>query len=65
MPIVFNEPLSLLQRLAENIEYSELLEKADNSDDPIERIEVCVFKVILGFSFFFKFIIIKINNVLI
>lgn len=39
MPIVFNEPLSLLQRLTENVEYSYLLEKANNSEDPVNRME--------------------------
>ncbi|XP_015913961.1 oxysterol-binding protein-related protein 1 [Parasteatoda tepidariorum] len=39
MPIVFNEPISFLQRLAENMEYSDLLEKANNSDSPVERME--------------------------
>lgn len=40
MPIVFNEPLSFLQRVTENGEYMDLLELADASDDPIERMEV-------------------------
>ncbi|XP_055935994.1 oxysterol-binding protein-related protein 1-like [Argiope bruennichi] len=39
MPVVFNEPLSFLQRLCENIEYFELLEKANTSDDPLKRME--------------------------
>lgn len=42
MPIVFNEPLSLLQRVSENVEYSHLLEKASNSDDPVKRMEVSI-----------------------
>ena len=40
MPVVFNEPLSFLQRITENVEYVQLLDKADECDDPIERIEV-------------------------
>ncbi|KAG8184696.1 hypothetical protein JTE90_013087 [Oedothorax gibbosus] len=39
MPVVFNEPLSFLQRLSENIEYCSLLEKANNADDPVKRME--------------------------
>lgn len=40
MPITFNEPLSFLQRLAEYMEYSYLLQLASNSEDPVERQEV-------------------------
>jgi hypothetical protein len=42
MPIVFNEPLSFLQRLAEHMEYVELVQAAAVNDDPVKRIEVCV-----------------------
>ncbi|XP_034750192.1 oxysterol-binding protein-related protein 7-like isoform X1 [Etheostoma cragini] len=37
MPIALNEPLSLLQRLSEELEYSELLDIANRTDDPYER----------------------------
>ncbi|XP_004562928.1 oxysterol-binding protein-related protein 6 isoform X3 [Maylandia zebra] len=37
MPVALNEPLSLLQRLSEELEYSELLDIASNIDDPYER----------------------------
>lgn len=40
MPVVFNEPLSFLQRIAENGEYVHILESADLCDDPLERMEV-------------------------
>uniref|UniRef100_A0A1E1X3D1 Oxysterol-binding protein n=1 Tax=Amblyomma aureolatum TaxID=187763 RepID=A0A1E1X3D1_9ACAR len=40
MPVVFNEPLSFLQRISENMEYSELLVQADEAADPIDRIEL-------------------------
>ncbi|VDM38728.1 unnamed protein product [Toxocara canis] len=43
IPIVFNEPLSFLQRLAEYMEYYELLKTADQCDDEIERFEVTNF----------------------
>ncbi|XP_012941029.1 oxysterol-binding protein-related protein 2 [Aplysia californica] len=39
MPVVFNEPLSFIQRLAEYMEYAPLLDKAVKCDDPVERLE--------------------------
>lgn len=42
MPVVFNEPLTFLQRMAESMGYSKLLQLADQSADPIERMEVKV-----------------------
>ncbi|CAG7833560.1 unnamed protein product [Allacma fusca] len=42
MPVKFNEPLSFLQRIAESLEYSELLSEANLSrtQNPIDRLEV-------------------------
>ncbi|XP_064598083.1 oxysterol-binding protein-related protein 6-like isoform X2 [Liolophura sinensis] len=37
MPVTLNEPLNVLQRLCEELEYSELLDKAAEHDDPYER----------------------------
>ncbi|KAM9843267.1 oxysterol-binding protein-related protein 7-like isoform 2-T3 [Aulostomus maculatus] len=37
MPVALNEPLSLLQRLSEELEYAELLDVANHTDDPYER----------------------------
>ncbi|XP_069107379.1 oxysterol-binding protein-related protein 6-like [Argopecten irradians] len=37
MPVTLNEPLSMLQRLCEELEYSELVDKAVDIDDPYER----------------------------
>nr|XP_035955044.1 oxysterol-binding protein-related protein 6 isoform X8 [Halichoerus grypus] len=37
MPVELNEPLNTLQHLCEEIEYSELLDKASETDDPYER----------------------------
>ncbi|XP_053124358.1 oxysterol-binding protein-related protein 6 isoform X6 [Hemicordylus capensis] len=37
MPVELNEPLNTLQHLCEELEYSELLDKAADSDDPYER----------------------------
>ncbi|XP_071499105.1 oxysterol-binding protein-related protein 6-like [Diadema antillarum] len=38
MPVALNEPLSMLQVLCEELEYSELLDKAAEVDDPFKRI---------------------------
>lgn len=38
MPVSANEPMSLLQRAAEVLEYSNLLDQATQSKDPIERL---------------------------
>lgn len=40
IPVVFNEPLSFLQRMAEIFEYTNYLNIADQCDDVIERMEV-------------------------
>ncbi|XP_044038624.1 oxysterol-binding protein-related protein 6-like isoform X2 [Siniperca chuatsi] len=46
MPVALNEPVSLLQRLSEELEYSELLDIANNIDDPYERmVYVAVFSI--------------------
>ncbi|XP_041634238.1 oxysterol-binding protein-related protein 7-like isoform X2 [Cheilinus undulatus] len=37
MPVALNEPVSLLQRLSEELEYTELLDIANHIDDPFER----------------------------
>lgn len=37
MPVQLNEPLNTLQRLCEELEYSELLDRAANTQDPFER----------------------------
>lgn len=39
MPVVFNEPLTFLQRMTEYMEYARLLRMAAEQDDPIERIK--------------------------
>lgn len=46
MPVVFNEPLTMLQRACEGLQYSRYLVLADSSEDPVERMEfVCAFIV--------------------
>ena len=39
MPIVWNEPVSFLQRFTENVLYSYLLDRADECTDPIMRMQ--------------------------
>ena len=39
MPVTLNEPLSTLQRLCEELEYSEPLEKAVKGETPLERLQ--------------------------
>ena len=46
MPVTMNEPLSALQRLCEELQYAELLNKANEMDDPYDRmIQVAAFAV--------------------
>lgn len=40
MPIVFNEPLSFLQRISEYMEHTYLIYKACAESDSIERMQV-------------------------
>ncbi|KAI0036658.1 Oxysterol-binding protein-domain-containing protein [Vararia minispora EC-137] len=37
LPVTFNEPLTLLQRAAEEVEYYDLLTQAARAEDPVER----------------------------
>lgn len=39
MPVIFNEPLSFLQRMTEYMEYARLLRLAAEQEDPIERMK--------------------------
>ncbi|KAM4840963.1 oxysterol-binding protein-related protein 1 isoform 2-T3 [Thomomys bottae] len=41
MPVIFNEPLSFLQRLTEYMEHTYLIHKASSLSDPVERMQ-CV-----------------------
>jgi hypothetical protein len=45
-----NEPLSALQRIAEELEYSELLHRAAATNDSIERLTLVVTFAISGAS---------------
>lgn len=42
MPVQLNEPLNMLQRLCEELEYSALLDAASCSLDPCERLVICL-----------------------
>ncbi|XP_014475832.1 PREDICTED: oxysterol-binding protein-related protein 2 isoform X2 [Dinoponera quadriceps] len=39
MPVIFNEPLSFLQRVAEYMEYAKLLKLASQEESPISRLQ--------------------------
>ncbi|TPX30518.1 hypothetical protein SmJEL517_g05937 [Synchytrium microbalum] len=38
MPVAFNEPINLLQHLAEELEYCELLDRASSTPNPVDRL---------------------------
>ncbi len=40
MPAALNEPVCLLQRLCEELEYSDLLDTANQTDDPYQRMVI-------------------------
>ncbi|KAM9710150.1 oxysterol-binding protein-related protein 6 isoform 4-T4 [Menidia menidia] len=50
MPVELNEPLNTLQRMCEELEYSELLDKAAETNDPFERMVLVAAFAISGYS---------------
>ncbi|XP_034049991.1 oxysterol-binding protein-related protein 7 [Thalassophryne amazonica] len=50
MPAVLNEPINLLQRLCEELEYSNLLDTANNTPDPYQRMVYIAAFAISGYS---------------
>lgn len=50
MPVVFNEPLTMLQRACESIQYCHYLKMADECDDPVERMEYIIAFIVAGLS---------------
>ncbi|TSK14726.1 Oxysterol-binding protein-related protein 6 [Bagarius yarrelli] len=50
MPAALNEPVNLLQRLCEELEYSELLDTANHTDDPYQRMVYIAAFAISGYS---------------
>ncbi|KAK7463810.1 Oxysterol-binding protein 3 [Stygiomarasmius scandens] len=49
-PVTFNEPLTLLQRAAEELEYFSLLEQAAAASDPIERLQLVAAFAVSGYA---------------
>ncbi|XP_062845150.1 oxysterol-binding protein-related protein 6-like [Trichomycterus rosablanca] len=46
MPVALNEPVNFLQRVSEELEYSELLDIANHTDDPYQRmVYMAVFSI--------------------
>lgn len=55
MPVELNEPLNTLQRLCEELEYSELLDKAARTPSPLERmVYVAAFAISAYASSYFR-----------
>uniref|UniRef100_A0A665W0T6 Oxysterol-binding protein n=1 Tax=Echeneis naucrates TaxID=173247 RepID=A0A665W0T6_ECHNA len=50
MPAALNEPVNLLQRLCEELEYSELLDTANSTTDPYQRMVYIAAFAISGYS---------------
>ncbi|XP_061696913.1 oxysterol-binding protein-related protein 6 isoform X3 [Syngnathoides biaculeatus] len=50
MPVELNEPLNTLQRMCEELEYSELLDKAAEMEDPFERMVLVAAFAVSGYS---------------
>ncbi|KAM9783055.1 oxysterol-binding protein-related protein 3 [Neosynchiropus ocellatus] len=50
MPVQLNEPLNTLQRLCEELEYSELLDRAAVTQDPFERMVYIATFVVSGYA---------------
>ncbi|XP_056626645.1 oxysterol-binding protein-related protein 7 isoform X2 [Triplophysa dalaica] len=50
MPAALNEPVCLLQRLCEELEYSELLDTANHTDDPYHRMVYIAAFAISGYA---------------
>ncbi|XP_031414992.1 oxysterol-binding protein-related protein 6 isoform X2 [Clupea harengus] len=50
MPVELNEPLNTLQHMCEELEYTELLDKAADTDDPYERMVLVAAFAVSGYS---------------
>ncbi|XP_056325096.1 oxysterol-binding protein-related protein 7 [Danio aesculapii] len=50
MPAALNEPVCLLQRLCEELEYSDLLDTANHTDDPFQRMVYIAAFAISGYA---------------
>ncbi|CAE6390182.1 unnamed protein product [Rhizoctonia solani] len=49
-PVSFNEPISVLQRLAEDVEYTNLLDEAVAASDPVDRIALIAAFAVSGYA---------------
>ncbi|KAF8609378.1 hypothetical protein BDV93DRAFT_518205 [Ceratobasidium sp. AG-I] len=49
-PVSFNEPISVLQRLAEDVEYVNLLNEAVNTSNPVDRIALIAAFAVSGYA---------------
>ncbi|KAG8976822.1 hypothetical protein FRC05_003172 [Tulasnella sp. 425] len=49
-PVSFNEPISILQKMAEDLEYFDLLTQAASSADPVERICLVAAFAVSGYA---------------
>jgi len=50
MPVSLNEPINVLQRLCEELEYSELLDKAASLDDSLDRLVYVAAFAVSGYA---------------
>jgi hypothetical protein len=50
LPVILNEPIGILQRLCEELEYSDLLDAASNMSDQFDRMVYIAAFVISGYS---------------
>ena len=50
MPVTLNEPLGVLQRMCEQLEYSELLDAASKEPDPVERLALLAAFAVSGYG---------------
>ncbi|KAJ3371761.1 hypothetical protein GGF31_002740 [Allomyces arbusculus] len=50
MPISLNEPINLLQRLAEELEYSDLLDRAARATDSLDRLKYVAAFAVSGYA---------------
>lgn len=53
MPVTLNEPIGVLQRMCEELEYSELLDSASKETDPVERLTLLAAFAVSGYSSLF------------
>ncbi|KAG8864202.1 hypothetical protein FRB96_006023 [Tulasnella sp. 330] len=49
-PVSFNEPISILQRLAEDVEYTGLLDQAVTTTDPVQRLCLIASFAVSGYA---------------